>query len=197
MLHSLSCQRRAPFRKRHGVRLRDIKGRFACHCEFAHFSAHRHLTDAFSWLQEEFFQREVNTEVLASLRDGKQFNFGANYREADRGWQMCCLDEGPAAGSAARGGVKPLSSSQQARDTREQADKDVRTCNYTPGTCEIRALEVLVKNNAPRWWSQAVGEGLVQGWEWDVGEEVLCLSSCWRGPAGHLARGLQSMRTGV
>lgn len=63
---------------------------------------------------------------------------------------MYCPGEGPAAGSATRQGVKPLSSSQQAYGTREEGDKDVRTSNYTPGTCEIGALEVLVKNAAPR-----------------------------------------------
>lgn len=63
---------------------------------------------------------------------------------------MYCPGEGPAAGSAMRQGAKPLSSSQQAHGTREEEDKDVRTSNYTPRTCEIGALEVLVKNNAPR-----------------------------------------------
>lgn len=61
---------------------------------------------------------------------------------------MYCPEEGPATGSAAREGVKLLSFSPQVRDTREQEDKDVRPSNYTPGTCEIRALKVLVKNNA-------------------------------------------------
>lgn len=63
---------------------------------------------------------------------------------------MYCPDEGPATGSVTREGVKPLSFSPQVRDTREQEDKDVRTSNYTPATCEIRALKMLVKNNAPR-----------------------------------------------
>lgn len=53
---------------------------------------------------------------------------------------MYCPDEKPAAGSAVKEGIKPLSFSRQAHDTREQEDKDVRTSNYTPGTCEIRAL---------------------------------------------------------
>lgn len=55
---------------------------------------------------------------------------------------MYCPDEGPAAGSVAREGVKPLSSSLQVCDTREPEDKDVRTSNYTPGTCEIVALKM-------------------------------------------------------
>lgn len=61
---------------------------------------------------------------------------------------MYCPDEGPAADSAARKGIIPLSSSRQAHDIREQEDKDVRTSNYAPATCEIRALEVLAENNA-------------------------------------------------
>lgn len=63
---------------------------------------------------------------------------------------MHCPGEGPAAGSAMRQGIKPLSCSQQAHGTREEGDKDVRTSNYTPGTCEIGALEVLVKDDGPR-----------------------------------------------
>lgn len=67
--------------------MRDIKGRFARHREFAHFSARRHLADTFRWLQEEFFQREVNTKVLASLGDGKQLTLElitGRLTEADR-----------------------------------------------------------------------------------------------------------------
>lgn len=102
----------------------------------------------------------------------KAVNFGANYGEAEGCWQMYCPGEGPAAGSAMRRGAKPLSSSQQARGTREEEDKDVRTSNYTPGTCEIGALEVLVKNDAPRGWGGAAGEGRAQWWEWGAAEEI-------------------------
>lgn len=63
---------------------------------------------------------------------------------------MHCPGEGPAAGSATRQGAKPLSCSQQAHGTREEGHKDVRTSNYTLGTCEIGALEVLVEDDAPR-----------------------------------------------
>lgn len=63
---------------------------------------------------------------------------------------MWCPGQGLAAGSATRQGAKPLFSSQQAHGTREEEDKDVRTSNYTPGTCEIGALEVLATNDAPR-----------------------------------------------
>lgn len=61
---------------------------------------------------------------------------------------MYCPDKGPATGSAVREGIKPFSFSQQASDTREQEDKDVRTSNNTLGTCEIGAFKVLVKSNA-------------------------------------------------
>lgn len=108
---------------------------------------------------------------------------------------MYCPDEGPAVGSVTREGVKLLSFSPQVCDTREQEDKDVRTSNYTPGTCEIGALKMLVKNNAPRWRSQAPWEGRVQSWEWGVEEEVFCSSSCWWDPVGLLARDSQRMHT--
>jgi len=76
----------------------------------------------------------------------KAVNFGANYREADR----CIVLMRDLLLVLPQVREYSLSISRQAHDTREQEDKDVRTSNYTPGTCEIGALEVLVKNNAPR-----------------------------------------------
>lgn len=55
--------------------------------EFALCSAHRLLAGTSRWLQQDFFQQEVNTKVLASLGDGKQLTLElitGRLSEADR-----------------------------------------------------------------------------------------------------------------
>lgn len=169
----------ALLRKHSDVRLGILSGDLHVTVNL-HFSG---LAGTFRWLWEEFFflVRSKHRGVGLSGR-WKAVNFGVNYGEADGCWQMYCPGQGLAAGSATRQGAKPPCSSQQAHGTREEEDKDVRTSNYTPETCEIGALEVLATNDAPRCCRGAQEKGEHSGGS--EGLERRSPQTCVMGSAG-------------